>query len=399
MIPNRKNRWSALLCSIILCAVLTACSSQTAVYVQSVEALMNMGGIAPGDRFAGLVVSEHVTEVQKDSDKTVKELLVKEGDDVTEGQALFSYDTEQLQLNLDKQKLELTQMQATIESYNAQIATLQQESASASGTAKLQYTVEIQSTQLDLKEAQLRLEAKKTEVEKAESLLENSTIVSPIAGRVQSINSSGTDAYGNPSAYITIQQSGSYRIKGIINEMQRGSITEGDRIKIISRLDDTVCWTGEVTLVDYENPSQGSSSDRYYGAVTDEMTSSSKYPFYVQPDSTDGLLLGQHVYLEPEIEEQQPLGPAISSAFICYEEDGTAYVWAERHGKLEKRVITLGEYDPMSDTQEITDGLSADDYIAFPDAELCKEGAPTTRDQLTEPNTESSGNEEGIMVS
>ena len=398
MTPKRTNRVLAALCCICICAVLTACSSRTAVYVQSVEALMNMGGIAPGDRFAGLVVSEHVTEVQKDSDKSIKELFVKEGDDVTEGQALFAYDTEQLQLNLDKQNLELTQMQATIDSYHTQIATLQQESNQATGTAKLQYTIEIQSTQLDLKEAQLRLEAKKTEVQKAEALLENSTIVSPITGRVQSINSSGTDAYGNPSAYITIQQSGSYRIKGTINEMQRGSITEGIRIKIISRLDDSIFWTGEVTLVDYENPSQGSSSDRYYGSSADEMTSSSKYPFYVQPDSIDGLLLGQHVYLEPEIEEKESLGPAISSAFICYEEDGTAYVWAERRGKLEKRTITLGEYDPMSDTQEITDGLTSEDYIAFPDEALCQEGAPTTRDQLTEPQGDSSAVEEGIMV-
>jgi len=393
----KSKKWIALLCTLCLCLTMSACTGENAVYVQSVQALMHMGGIAPGDRFSGIVVSENVTEIQKDSDKSIKELLVKEGDDVAEGQALFSYDTEQLQLNLDKQKLELTQIQATIESYNSQIATLQQQSAGATGTTKLQYTIEIQSTQLDLKEAQLRLEAKRTEVQKAEELLENSTIVSPIKGRVQSINSSGTDHYGNPTAYITIQQSGSYRIKGILGELQRGSITEGNRIKIISRLDETEFWGGVVTLVDYENPSQGSDYDRYYGNSADEMTSASKYPFYVQPDSTDGLLLGQHVYLEPEIEEFEHSGPSISSAFICYEEDGTAYVWAENRGKLTKRTVTLGAYNPMADLQEITEGLTADDYIAFPDPELCIEGAPTTRDQLTVPESDSV--EEGIMVS
>lgn len=379
----KLKKWMALLCAACLCLSLAACSKQTAVYVQSVESLMRMGGIAPGDRFAGLVVSENVTEIHKDADKSIKDLPLKEGDDVTEGQALFSYDTDQLQLNLDKQKLELTQMYATIESYNAQISTLQQESASATGTAKLQYTIEIQSTQLDLKEAQLRLKAKEDEVKKAEELLENATVVSPVSGRVQSINSSGTDAYGNPAAFITIQQVGSYRIKGVLGELQRGGIVEGDRMTIRSRTDDTLTWSGTVTLVDYESPSQGNDYDRYYGSSSNEMTSSSKYPFYVQPDSTEGLILGQHIYMERETESTKPAGPSVSSAFICYEDDGSAYVWAESRGKLTKRTVTLGEYQPMSDLQEITEGLTANDYIAFPDPELCVEGAPTTRDQLT----------------
>ena len=75
---------------------------------------MNMGGIAPGDHFLGLVVSEHVTKIEKDSDKAVKELFVQEGVDVKEGQELFSYDTDELQLNYDKKVLELDQLKASI---------------------------------------------------------------------------------------------------------------------------------------------------------------------------------------------------------------------------------------------------------------------------------------------
>lgn len=390
----KLNKLTALLCTLCLCIALTACSDKPAVYVQSVNALTNMGGIAPGDRFAGIVVSEHVTEIKKDADKTIKELLVKEGDDVAEGQALFSYDTEELQLSLDKQKLELTQLQATIESYNAQISSLQQESNNATGSTRLQYTIQIQSTQLDLKEAQLRVKSKQADVQKAEELLANSTIVSPIKGRIQSINSSGTDSYGNPTAFITIQQSDAYRIKGVLGELQRGSIVEGTPIKITSRVDDSQFWNGTVTLVDYENPSQGNDHDRYYGMASDEMTATSKYPFYVQPDNTEGLMLGQHVYLELATEDPSHSGLSISSAFICYEDDGSPYVWAERHGKLEKRTVVLGEYDLMTDLQEITEGLSVSDYIAFPDFELCTEGAPTTHDQLTDVDTMS---QEGMV--
>lgn len=380
----RRSAIAALACA--LCLTLAACgSSGNAVYVQSVERLAALGGIAPGDRFLGLVVSEHTAEITKDGERTIEELLVKEGDDVKEGQALFSYDTEELQLNLDKKNLEAAQLQSTIETSQEKIKTLERERAGLTGTAKLQYTVEIQSAQVDLKEAELKLKTKEDEVKKAEELLNNATVVSPINGRVQKIDENGsTDSNGKPAAYITIQQSGSYRVKGVLGELQRGSLKEGDKVKLTSRSGSSDTWTGTVTLVDYENPSQGSDMDRYYGNSSDEMTTASRYPFYVALDSTDGLMLGQHLYIELDYGTDVTPGVGVSATFVCYNEDGSAYVWAEKNGKLEKRNVTLGEYDAMTDVQKITEGLSVDDYIAYPDPELCVSGAPTTRDLVTE---------------
>ena len=371
---------AALVCA--LCLTLSACGgSGTAVYVQSVERLAAMGGIAPGNRFLGMVVSEHTAEINRDADKTIAELLVKEGDDVQEGQALFSYDTEELQLNLDKKNLELEQLKSSIESCKEKIKSLERERSGLSGTAKLQYTVEIQSAQVDQKEAELKLKTKEDEVKKAQELLDNSTVTSPITGRVQKINENDTtDSDGKPAAYITIQQSGAYRVKGVLGELQRGSLKEGDRVKMVPRTEENAAWTGTVTLVDYENPTQGSDTDRYYGSSSDEMTTASRYPFYVELDSTDGLMLGQHLYIELDTGADAP-GVGISGAFLCYNEDGSAYVWAEKGGKLEKRAVTLGDYDPMTDVQKITEGLSLEDYIAYPDPELCRSGAPTTHDQ------------------
>ena len=382
-----------LVLTLVLSLVLSGCGgSGNGIYVQSVEVLSNLGGIAPGDHFLGLVVSEHVTEIKKDSDKAVKELLVKEGDDVKKGQELFSYDTEELQLNLDKKTLELEQLKASIEVYKAQIKQLENERAAVSGTEKMRYTLEIQSTQVDLKEAELKIKTSERAVEEAEALLENSTVVSPIDGRVQNINENGTNSQGEPAAYITIQQIGSYRVKGVLGELQRGGILEGDRVTMVSRTDENEVWSGTVTLVDYENPSQGSDMDRYYGMGTDEMTASSKYPFYVELDSTEGLMLGQHLYIKLETEDGQPQGIPVGSAFLCYEEDGSAYVWAENRGKLEKRSVTLGEYNPMTDAQEILTGLSLEDYIAFPD-EQCREGAATTREEPVTAQTEAAEGE------
>ena len=379
------KKWICLVAILALLPVFSGCGSEGAVYVQSVESLSGMGGIAPGDRFAGLVVSEHVAEIQKDGDRRIAELLVKEGDDVKQGDSLFSNDTDVLQLNLDTQRLELQQLLATIDNYKAQINELESQSRGLGGTEKLQYTVQIQSLQIDLKESELKINTKETEIRRSEEVLENAVVTAPVTGRVQSISENGTDNQGKPLPYITIQQSGSYRIKGMLGELQRGGIQEGSRLRILSRTDDSVSWAGTVSLVDYENPSQGDANSMYYGPSADEMTAASRYPFYVELDSTDGLILGQHVYLELETPENGFTGPAIDAAFICYEEDGvTAYVWAESRGKLEKRSVTLGELDPMTGAVQLITGLSAEDYIAFPDEALCRPGVSTTHEYTAE---------------
>lgn len=389
----KMKKWMALWMVLCMAFALCACGDDgTGVYVQSVADLMNMGAIAPGDRFAGILVSENVTEVQKDSDKTVAELLVKEGDDVTEGQVLFSYDTDQLQLTLDKQRLELEQMKATIENYKEQISELTAERANAASGDRLEYTVQIQSLEVELKEAELNISAKEAEVAQSEAILGNATVVAPVTGRIQAINENGYDNYGNPLAYITIRQAGAYRVKGTVGELQLGGIVEGTRIRIISRTDESQVWTGTVSLVDYENPYQGSEYDMYYGNSSDEMTSASKYPFYVELDNAEGLILGQHVYMEVDTgEEEVSAGISISSAFFSYDEDGSAYVWAEGRNGLEKRTVTLGQYNMAMDTYEVLEGLTENDYIAFPDAELCREGVPTTREQPAQED----GNAEG----
>ena len=384
---------------LVLCLALSlvltmaACAdSENAVYVQKVAELSNMGGIAPGDKFAGIVVSENIAEVQKDNQMAVAELLVREGDDVTEGQELFSYDTQQLQLSLDKQRLELEQARATIENYKSQIADLEKDRNKASSN-KLEYTIQIQSLQVDLKEAEIGIKAKENAVAQSEALLENSAVYAPVSGRVQSISESGMDNYGNPVAYITIQKTGSYRIKGTIGELQRGAIMEGTRLQVLSRTDGS-CWAGTVSLVDYESPTQENSNTMYYGTGVNEMTTSSKYPFYVELDDTDGLILGQHVYLQMENQEEDATGLSISSAFVAYEEDGSTYVWADKNGKLEKRTVEVGEYNMMNDTFEILSGLTEEDYIAFPDMELCVEGASTTK---TEPQQDTGTNQEVVQ--
>ena len=390
------KKWIAGAMALVLSLTLAACGGEPTVYVQSVAQLMGYGGIAAGDRFGGVVVSEFVAEVQKDGDRTIEEILVKEGDDVKEGDPLFSYDTEELQLTLDKQKLELEQMKASILNYEDQIKKMEKEMNRVSGNAKLQYTVQIQTTQVDLKETELKIKSKEAEVQKSQEILQNATVMSPVTGRVQAINESGTGQDGEPAPYITIQKTGAYRVKGILGELQRGSITEGSPMKILSRTDPEGVWTGTVSLVDYENPVKNDNMGGMMGPGGDnEMTQSSQYPFYIKLDSTEGLMMGQHVYLELDSGEGEAFDIAVDGSFLVKEEDGKTYVWAENGRRLEKREVTLGRFNEMENLYEILEGLTADDYIAFPDS-TCVSGAVTSHEPIAAPEGEDMGDMEGM---
>lgn len=107
----------------------------------------------------------------------------------------------------------------------------------------------------------------------------------------------------------------------------------------------------------------------------DDQTSSSTYPFYVNLDSSDGLMLGQHVYIEAdEGQDEEKIGIWLNDYFIVDADTDSPYVWvAGDNNKLEKRSVVLGQYDENLAEYEIADGLTEKDKIAFP-TETLKEG-------------------------
>ena len=375
----------ASLLALMLC--FSGCGDKvSAVQVQRADALALAAQAEL--RYPGMVVSENVVKISRDMSKTVQELLVEEGQEVHAGDVLFSYDSEALRLDLEKQNLELEKMKHELSNCESQMKELQaQLNRTSNESDKLQLTLQINSLETQQLETTYQIAAKEKEIAQLQSMVENVDVTSPVDGSIRKIDEQGTEGDGT---YITIQQSGAYKIKGTLNELSMmNGINVGAEVLITSRVDPAQTWHGYVSGIDMENAESGSGSDGiYYGGYIDPMTSTTKYPFYVELDSTEGLLLGQHVYLRLEAQEQMQTGLSISSAFICYEEsDGSTYVWAENRGKLEKRTVTLGEYDMMNDTYAIVDGLTAEDYIAFPDYELCAEGVPTTRTQPVQEGT------------
>lgn len=346
---------------------LTGCASEDGetVTVEKVSRIVAQGSVGLVNRCAGLVVSGETAAISK-GDKAISNVYVAEGDWVQEGTVLFTYDMEAMELELDKLLLELDGLENTITSAQEEIETLEKQRNSAPVDQQLSYSLQIQSLKADIREATYNRGLKERELDELQQALEDTDVRSPIAGRVMSINTddSGMD---QETAFITVMDMSTYQVKGTINELNVGTLTEGMPVVIRSRLDENVTWSGVLDHIEWETQDGGQNNNEYYYVSSDETTASTKYPFYVTLEDVTGLILGQHVYVEPDYGQREKRQGIWLPEYYISDSGEATWVWAATgRDRLEKRPVTLGEYDKEAGVWQILSGITEDDYIAFP---------------------------------
>ena len=311
------------------------------IYYADKVSVITGNGSGTVNRFAGVVEAQDTLKISLSEGQKVKEIFVEKGQEVEPGTKLFEYDTEELAMTLEQGNLELEKIGNSISNLNSQIAALTTEKKNAPAGEQLSYTTQIQELQTNVKQEEYNYKVKELEVNRTKKSLESSTVTSTIAGIIQEINPDpGYDDYsGEKQAFMSILSTGKYRIKGKISEQNIGELQPGM----------------DVTL-----------------------------------ETSDGLMLGQHVYIEPGTGVNTE-GLHLMTAYIVDADGKEPYVWvANKKDRLEKRTVKLGAYDEEQDTWEITEGLKETDYIVWPDGE-CKEGAAVQKNE----NVQAGGMEEG----
>ncbi len=360
--------------------------SEDAVYVTSVAAIAGLGsGTGQIQRYAGVVVPQETWSAKLESDRTVKETFVKEGDLVEAGDKLFCYDTDEEQDKLEQAQIDVERLQNDIETYEQQIAELEKAMAKASESDKPTYANQILGEQNSIKQAEYEIKSKQLEIDNYESGMSDANVYSKISGVVKSVADSSSD--NSSDAYVTIMQLGDFRVEGTINEQNVSQIYEGANIICYSRVDSSLYWTGIVTQINRESGTSNADSD--YGYSTDsDSTNSTNYPFYVTLDASDNLMLGQHLYMEMNQGQLNTKdGIWLPDYYITTEADGSSWVWAaSAKDTLEKRTVTLGETDEDMLTVEILSGLTEEDYLAIPDSANA-EGNPLIFNEVTDVET------------
>lgn len=350
-------------------------SSNENIYVQKVSTII--GSSYTENRYSGVVESSETVDINQDGNKSITDMYVKEGQKVSKGDKLFSYDTTeaansiaQKKLDIEAQNNEITAQNNTIEDYKAELN---------KGGDKVEIQARINDASYAIRQAQNTIKATQTEIDQLNKQIENSTVLSTIDGIIKEVNKDGgTDESGNQKPLVSITQTTDFRVKGSISEM--GTISEGTSVIVRSRVNEDQIYKGTVTKVETEP--QSNSNNNFYGADSGE--SASKYPFYVSLDNNKGLMLGQHVYIEADNgQSTKKKGIWLDASFIVSDDNGNSYVWVSERGKLKKRKVELGKTDEETYTTKIKSGLNVDDYIAWAD-DSYSEGMKTTTEYQTE---------------
>ena len=377
----KKFAWK--MAAVLLALSLAGCQNAETgtANVENVGEICGIGPVGLIDRFAGMVVSEEETKIEKSNTVQIAEILVKAGDTVEEGQTLFTYDNTQLEFSIERAKLELEQMKLNLQSKIQSKEELEKEKEKAKESEQLAYSLEIRQLEAEIREEQYNITLKEKEIEQSEGSMDETSVESPVSGRVQAINKDGGfDDYGNPLPFMTIVQEGNYRVKGYINEANVAALPEGTNVLVRSRVNDAV-WQGTVQTIDFTGGQSGNPG-YFYGVGSEETGNSTRYPFYIAMADTEGLLLGQHVYIEPDYgqaEQAESTALMLPMYYLIASEDGTpetdadgnGFVYAKgADGRIEKRKVSLGARDEMLETCEILSGLTAEDYIAYPTDEV-----------------------------
>lgn len=343
--------------------------NEATAYVQSVATILGVGYTGHSNRYSGVVEAKEVIEINPDSQLTILERYVSAGDTVYAGMPLFAYDVESLTLSYEQLLIDITGLENSIRTAGEEIESLNKRLEKAKENKKYELNLQLQEVSLSLKKAEYDLKSKRTQAENLERILADSVVKSPVAGRVRSVRSddaSNPFGYGQESsnAYITIVAGTDYCVKGKVNEQTVRTLFVGMPVTIRSRTDESAIWRGEIYKINTDEPVSEQGGYYYDGGGGDR---SSKYAFYVSIDAIDGLIMGQHVYIELG-EPGEDDGKMWLPSYYLMQENGAFSVYAANgKSRIERRAVRVGAYNAETDSYEIVSGLGYTDRIAFPD--------------------------------
>ncbi|MBY0596698.1 efflux RND transporter periplasmic adaptor subunit [Bacillus bingmayongensis] len=310
---------------------------------------------------SGQVKPGNIESFYADSTKgKVKDIAVKEGQEVEKGTKLFSYDNEEI--NLQIKQAELDQRMATMRYDQGQkkIDSLKKEikKAKDSGAGKeVTDPLEEQVSELEIQQKTTDLEKEKGQLQ-AEELKKKQgelTIYSNFAGVVQKLDkdaaqSSAQAMGGQGKAFLQIASKDPFQIQGTLTELQKSQIQQDQTFTATAKANGKKKWTGKITEVS-EFPT---SAEMAQAAGAGEGTQSmSQYTYKASLDGQEGLSPGYHVSLQVNLENKKMI--AVPSKSIV-EKDGDPFVYVEEKGKLRKQNVKKGSTD--GDWTEVLEGVT-----------------------------------------
>ncbi|MED1300572.1 efflux transporter periplasmic adaptor subunit [[Bacillus thuringiensis] serovar konkukian] len=290
----------------------------------------------------------------------VKDIEVKEGQEVEKGTKLFSYDNEEINLKMKQAELDQKMADMRYDQNKKKIDSLKKEvkKAKDSGAGKeVTDPMEEQISELEMQQKTTDLEKEKGKLQKEELQKKQKelTIYSNFAGVVQKLDkdaaqSSSQALGGQGKAFLQIASKEPFQIQGTLTELQKSQIQKDQPFTVTAKANSKKKWTGKITEVSEFPTSAEMAQAAGAGEATQNM---SQYTYKASLDSQDGLSPGYHVSLQVNLENKKMI--AVPSKSIV-EKDKDTFVYIKDKGKLRKQNVKKGATD--GEWTEIIDGAT-----------------------------------------
>ncbi|MEK4471307.1 MULTISPECIES: efflux RND transporter periplasmic adaptor subunit [Bacillus] len=288
----------------------------------------------------------------------VKDIAVKEGQEVEKGTKLFSYDNEEINLQMKQADLDQKMADMRYDQGKKKIDSLKKEikKVKDSGAGKeVTDPMEEQVSELEMAQKTTDLEKEKGKLQKEElSKKQNElTIYSNFTGVVQKLDkdaaqSSSQALGGQGKAFLQVASKDPFQVQGTLTELQKSQIQKDQTFTVTAKANNKKKWTGKITEV-----SEFPTSAEMAQAAGEGTQNMSQYTYKASLDSQDGLSPGYHVSLQVNLENKTMI--AVPSKSIV-EKGEDAFVYIEEKGKLRKQNVKKGSTD--GDWTEIVEGAT-----------------------------------------
>ena len=339
---------------------------------------------------SGEVVANNSSKVKIDPSKgEVKEVFVKNGDTVTQGQPLFSYVTSQeltaqsAQYDAQAKANSITAAQTSAsikwETYNRKLANLNTLKNKYNSSKDESLLDQIKSAEDELAQAlsdaktadnevtNAQIEAEKAQVtaQTESDRMKYDTVTADTAGTITSMNEdlpTQSMAKKEEETFIEIMDKSKTLIKGSVSEFDREKLSVGQRVDVVDRKDPKKRWSGTVTQVGTLTTANAGNSNG--GNKQQENPNQGKFPYTVELDQGGEMpLVGSHSYVNV-VENAPEAGKVVVNKAYTFSKNGKTYVWKVEGKKVKmKEVKTKKVSDRLV---EITEGLTMKDTISTP---------------------------------
>ncbi|MEC2553712.1 efflux RND transporter periplasmic adaptor subunit [Bacillus tropicus] len=366
--PNKKKKW--IIIGVIVLIVIVAAvnifvmqgkkkgttKTDTVSFEKVTERKLNNTKLISGQVKPGNIESFYADPTKG----KVKDIVVKEGQEVGKGTKLFSYDNEEINLQVKQAELDQKMADMRYDQGKKKIDSLKKEIKKArDGGAGKEVTdpMEEQVNELEIGQKTIDLEKEKGKLQKEELSKKQKelTIYSNFAGVVQKLDkdaaqSSSQALGGQGKAFLQVASKDPFQVQGTLTELQKSQIQKDQTFTVTAKANNKKKWTGKITEVSEFPTSAEMAQAGGMGEATQNM---SQYTYKASLDSQDGLSPGYHVSLQVNLENKTMV--AVPSKSIV-EKGDDAFVYVEDKGKLRKQNVKKGSTD--GDWTEVVEGVT-----------------------------------------